>query len=276
MEVYACAFSPSSTDITSACTPLFPSHVTPIPLSSHAPVSPILPAPVEDGTMGFLSVDVAQLEGMDAIAVVVKPGGGSNWVLAEFGDKEKRVQVVEKSTLRALGHLSSIVNSCSKLTFFSLFLELMLGGFKLEAFPSTPNLVSEVWIPALDTSLLTFKLNVFRSECQGECYLLQRTPNRPLTSDLQTRRTELSLHRSYANTRLSSTSPSTTPTCAKHRSTPTHRVPICRHQLRPSPPRARASNFSSIRPAQGMVLERQPIWRWRSRWIYGRRLEDWS
>lgn len=46
--------------------------------------------------------------------------------------------------------------------------DLMLGGFKIESFPSVSSLVSEIWIPALDTSLLTFKLRVYRSECQSE------------------------------------------------------------------------------------------------------------
>lgn len=98
VEVYACATLEDADDLESTCTPLFPSHVSTLPLSPHSPTSPILPAPIEDGTMGFLTVDVAQLEGMGSVVVVVKPG--SSWVLAEFGDREKRVQVVTKSAWR--------------------------------------------------------------------------------------------------------------------------------------------------------------------------------
>lgn len=72
----------------------------------------------------------------------------------------------------------------------------MLGGFKLEAFPSTPSLVSEVWIPALDTSLLTFKLNVFRSECQGKPSSVLLASSRPLTSFVHRRAERSSLRAS--------------------------------------------------------------------------------
>lgn len=51
--------------------------------------------------MSFLSVDVNQMEGMSSILVVVKPVGASgDWVLAEIGDREQRVHVMEKSTMR--------------------------------------------------------------------------------------------------------------------------------------------------------------------------------
>jgi pimeloyl-ACP methyl ester carboxylesterase len=99
IEVYACAISAAGDVETlqgsSSCTPLFPHHVTAIPVSPHGPVSPPLPAPNEDGTMSLVSVDAAQLETVDAIAVIVKTGQA--WVLAEFGDREKRVQLVDKS-----------------------------------------------------------------------------------------------------------------------------------------------------------------------------------
>lgn len=97
-EVYACSVDEGSSNAKSTCTPLFPSHVTAIPLSPHSPTSPILPAPIEDGTMGFLTIDVSQLAQQTTIAVVVKPG--SAWAVAEFSNREKRVHVVEKSALR--------------------------------------------------------------------------------------------------------------------------------------------------------------------------------
>ncbi|KAM0751220.1 PGAP1-domain-containing protein [Meredithblackwellia eburnea MCA 4105] len=142
-EVYSCSSSAKEAgENETECTPLFPGHVTAIPTSPHSDISPILPAPMEDGTMSLLSVSVDQLSGMSSIAVVIKPG--SAWAVAEFGDREKRVHGVSKS---AFG--------------------LMIGGAKLDLSHVNRALVSEVWIPALDTSLLTLKLNVFRGECQN-------------------------------------------------------------------------------------------------------------
>ncbi|KAK4057876.1 GPI inositol deacylase [Microbotryomycetes sp. JL221] len=149
VEVYACGPSGANTQAATSresaeksplCWALFPTHVTPVPVSRHAAVSPILPAPVEDGTMGFVNIDTTQLEDMTSIAIVVKPG--QRWILAEFSDKDKRVETVAKSAW-----------------------QLMLSGYKLPSFPSTPSLVSEIWLPALDSSLLTYKLQVFRSDC---------------------------------------------------------------------------------------------------------------
>lgn len=51
---------------------------------------------------------------------------------------------------------------------------MLLGGYKIESFPTKPSLVSELRIPALDTSLLTLKLKVFRSDCQGRFPLLNQ------------------------------------------------------------------------------------------------------
>ncbi|KAK4055661.1 GPI inositol deacylase [Microbotryomycetes sp. JL201] len=140
VEVYACAEVARDDKAERLCKALFPRQVTPVPVSPHASVSPILPAPVEDGTMGFVSIDTTELGDARSIAVVVKPG--KRWILAEFSDKEKQVHSVTKSAW-----------------------QLMLGGFKLESFPSTSSLVSEIWLPALDSSLLTYKLQVFRSDC---------------------------------------------------------------------------------------------------------------
>ncbi|KAK4702313.1 GPI inositol-deacylase, partial [Phenoliferia sp. Uapishka_3] len=145
-EAYACSIENQNAETTDTCTPLFPSHASSLPLSAHSLISPILPAAIEDGSMGYLTIDVDQLAENTAIAVVAKPGNA--WVVAEFGDREKRVQVVEKSAL-----------------------QLLLGGVKIEAFPARAALVSEIWIPALDTSILTLKLSVFRSECQDSTSL---------------------------------------------------------------------------------------------------------
>ncbi|GAA5938622.1 hypothetical protein JCM1841_004366, partial [Sporobolomyces salmonicolor] len=151
VEVYICTssplpppddhrqFAPSPTD---ACTALYPQHVTLLPSSRHSSVSPVLPAAVEDDFISLVSLDADQLEGRQFIAIVVK-GSGEDWVLAEFGDRDKQVQVVQHGALR-----------------------ISLGGFRLEAFPSTPAMVSELWLPALDNSLLALSLRVYRSNCQ--------------------------------------------------------------------------------------------------------------
>ncbi|BGP23811.1 GPI inositol deacylase [Rhodotorula toruloides] len=126
----------------SSCVALYPRHVATVPSSPHSSVSPILPAPIEHGSISLVSLDAQQLERKESIAVVVKEGG-LPWVLAEFADAEKNVHVVEKGALH-----------------------LLLNGHKLEAFPTSSAMMPEVWLPALDTSLLTLKLRVYRSECQ--------------------------------------------------------------------------------------------------------------
>lgn len=104
--------------------------------------------------------------------------------------------------------------------------------------------------------------------------LTSRAAGSPLLS--QTRRTEHSSRPSFDNTRHFSTNPNTSPTFARRPSTPTPRVPTSHHPLRPSLPPARASSSSSTQPARGTELAHLQIWRWRSRWICGRRWVDWS
>ncbi|GAA5879604.1 hypothetical protein JCM1840_003330, partial [Sporobolomyces johnsonii] len=151
VEVYICSSSPSpqpddhrstAPSPTDVCTALYPQHVTLLPSSPHSSASPVLPAPVEDGFISLVALDADQLEGHQFLTIVVKDGG-EDWVLAEFADRDKQVQVVQHGALR-----------------------LSLGGFKLEAFPSTPAMVSELWLPALDTSLLALSLRVYRSDFQ--------------------------------------------------------------------------------------------------------------
>lgn len=171
VEVYAC--SPNDdldANTEPICTPLFPSHTSVLPLSSHSPYSPILPTAAEDGTLGHLTIDLSQLESKSSIVVLVKSENA--WVLAEYGDKLKRVQVVEKTVARELPAACLVLLSQWLIAQFYA-IELLLGGFRLESFPSSPSLVSELWIPALDTSLLTLKLQVFRSECHGKMTPIQ-------------------------------------------------------------------------------------------------------
>ncbi|KAI5475779.1 glycosylphosphatidylinositol deacylase [Pseudohyphozyma bogoriensis] len=153
VEVWACGDAPGLTkggnddqfglegsEAGGLCTALFPSHSSLLPGSPHGPIRH------DAEPLSFITVDAKQLELEDKtnlVVVVKSEQAESTWVLAEFGDREKRVTVVEKSAF-----------------------QLLLGGYRLEAFPTSPNLVSELWIPALDTSILSLKLRVFRSECQ--------------------------------------------------------------------------------------------------------------
>lgn len=114
VEVYACA--PNAAAAGGAiCTALFPSHASSLPQSPHSPTSPILPLPVEDGMLGHVAFDVAALGQKDTIVVLVKPG--TQWALAEFGDKITRVQVVDKSIPRRCSETAglrlTLAQSCS-------------------------------------------------------------------------------------------------------------------------------------------------------------------
>ncbi|GAA5841295.1 hypothetical protein JCM9279_000607 [Rhodotorula babjevae] len=142
VEVWACGASEGAAD-GKVCRPLYPQHVATLPASPHSDVSPVLPAPIEEGRMSLVALEAEQLDGFDEIAVIVKDGARADWVVAEFADRDKRVHVVEKGPL-----------------------QLLLGGYKLEAVPSSPAMLTELWLPALDSSLLTLKLRVYRSECQ--------------------------------------------------------------------------------------------------------------
>ncbi|KPV77424.1 uncharacterized protein RHOBADRAFT_51279 [Rhodotorula graminis WP1] len=141
VEVWAC--NARDEEGGKVCRSLYPQHVATLPASPHSSVSPVLPAPIEDGRMNLVALEAEQLEGVDDIAIVVKDGARADWVVAEFADRDKRVHVVGKGPL-----------------------QLLLGGHKLEAVPSSPAMLTELWLPALDSSLLTLKLRVYRSECQ--------------------------------------------------------------------------------------------------------------
>jgi glycosylphosphatidylinositol deacylase len=95
VEVYACHVSDPTR---SGCSPLFPSHASDLPLSLRADTSPLIPAAIEEGVMGFVGIDVSQLGGMDSVVVVVKPG--MEWLVAEFDDKTTRLVVVNKTATR--------------------------------------------------------------------------------------------------------------------------------------------------------------------------------
>jgi glycosylphosphatidylinositol deacylase len=104
VEVYACSPNDAEdADSSPVCAPLFPSHASMLPLSSHAQYSPILPTPTEDGTLGHLTIDISRLQSKTSVVVIVK--SETDWVLAEYGDRVKRVQVVEKTVLREIIYL---------------------------------------------------------------------------------------------------------------------------------------------------------------------------
>ena len=113
VEVYACAASSEPDLEEGLCTALLPSHVSNLPISPHSSVSPVLPAPIEEGVLGLVAFDVAEIIGRQSVVVVVKPGSG--WIVAEFGDKVHRVHTVEKSVIRTHTSLASSVCAHSRL-----------------------------------------------------------------------------------------------------------------------------------------------------------------
>lgn len=45
--------------------------------------------------------------------------------------------------------------------------ELFFDGIRIEAFPDQPSLMSKLWIPAIDSSLIAYKMHVRRVGCEG-------------------------------------------------------------------------------------------------------------
>ncbi|GAA5986663.1 hypothetical protein JCM10908_003849 [Rhodotorula pacifica] len=144
VEVWICNNALGSEDepAPGSCSMVHAQHTTLLPSSPHSSVSPILPAPVEDGAMSYVRLETGDLEDKSAVVVIVKDRT-TDWVLAEFADTVQQTHKIEHGALH-----------------------LLLNGAKIAAFPSTPSLVSEIWLPALDTSLLALKLHVYRSACQ--------------------------------------------------------------------------------------------------------------
>ncbi|GAA5902278.1 hypothetical protein JCM6882_000490 [Rhodosporidiobolus microsporus] len=221
VEVYACAWTPSSassasssdfaldSDPTSAadlerrqyssssssssnggfsdplasCVVLPSSLTTSLSSSPHAPRSPVLPAPIAalgeeelDGERLVLvevGAEDAWLEGMRAVVVVVKEdgeGGGKTWAVAEWAERERRERVVEKGAFQLL------------LSPFKLSLPLSAsssssGKDSSSSTTSPAALVSDVYVPALATSLLTMRARVWREGCHD-------SPNKSLFAPL--------------------------------------------------------------------------------------------
>ncbi|GAA6012060.1 hypothetical protein JCM10207_005114 [Rhodosporidiobolus poonsookiae] len=146
------------------CTPLFPHLVTRLPGSPHSSVSPLLPAPIDDeqsgtGGLSFLELEAEDeaLRGARAVVVVVK--GEEEWVVAEWADREKRARVVEKGPLQLLLSPAKIA------------LPSFASSSGTNSLTSPAALVSEVWVPALDTSLLTLRAKVWRGTCHDSTSL---------------------------------------------------------------------------------------------------------
>ncbi|GAA6061257.1 hypothetical protein JCM10212_000698 [Sporobolomyces blumeae] len=146
VQVYGCTSSPSrlENDLANAsCRTLFPRHVTVLPGSPHGPVSPVLPASVGADSMSLVTLDAADLVEYEHVVVNVKKREGQ-WHVAEFADREAGIHVVERGALH-----------------------LLLFGYKIDSFPFAASaLSSEIWLPALDTSLLVLRMKVQRSKCQ--------------------------------------------------------------------------------------------------------------
>lgn len=81
------------------CALLSPQHVSQLPSSPHSSVSPVLPAPIEYGSMSYASLDAKALQDLTAVVVIVKDGR-SDWVLAEFADLARRETKINHGALR--------------------------------------------------------------------------------------------------------------------------------------------------------------------------------
>ncbi|GAA6041869.1 hypothetical protein JCM8097_004517 [Rhodosporidiobolus ruineniae] len=152
------------------CLPLFPSHLTRLPSSPHSTVSPILPAQITTDGAGLALVEVEAedkaLKGMKAVVVVVKRDDGERdeegpWVVAEWAEKDRRTRVVDKGAfeLLFLPYKTSIPFLPSS------------SAAKDASTTSSAALVSELWVPALDTSLLTLRARVWRGACHDSTSL---------------------------------------------------------------------------------------------------------
>lgn len=81
------------------CRRLARQHITELPSSPHSSVSPVLPAPIEYGSMSYVVLDEVDLQGLTDVVVMVKDGR-SDWVVAEFADVEKTRYKLDHGALR--------------------------------------------------------------------------------------------------------------------------------------------------------------------------------
>ncbi|GAA5865488.1 hypothetical protein JCM3774_005656 [Rhodotorula dairenensis] len=149
VEVWICknALGFEDEPASGACSMVHAQHTTLLPASPHSRVSPVLPAPVEEGAISSVRLEAADFVDKSALVVIVKDHT-ADWTIAEFSDSVQQTHKIEHGALH-----------------------LLLNGAKIAAFPSSPSLVSEIWLPALDTSLLALKLHVYRSRCQEDSAL---------------------------------------------------------------------------------------------------------
>ncbi|GAA5955116.1 hypothetical protein JCM3765_003199 [Sporobolomyces pararoseus] len=145
VRVFACTNTESAQQDTASisCLPISSDHLTFLPASPHSSLSPILPASVGDETMKLVTLDSQDLADIDHIVVATQISS-EDWLLAEVVDETEQVQIVNQGPLA-----------------------LLINGFqgKISLKPDS-SLISEVQLPALDTSLLTLKLQVNRNTCQ--------------------------------------------------------------------------------------------------------------
>ncbi|GAA5823698.1 hypothetical protein JCM11251_000730 [Rhodosporidiobolus azoricus] len=216
VEVYACAWTPSSSPSTSGDFPLngagatpsdsdleldldrrqspslgfsdphascisLPVHLsTPLPPSPHTPTSPVLPAPIaahgeDPATEGMTLVEVGAeqewLEERRGIVVLVRDekeradreGEKGVWVVAEWAERERREMVADKGPFQLL--LSPYKFS---LPFFAATPTGRKDSARSSRSPAA--LISDVYLPALETSLLTLRARVWRGGCHDSAF----------------------------------------------------------------------------------------------------------
>jgi glycosylphosphatidylinositol deacylase len=75
-------------------------HTTLLPSSPHSSVTPILPAPVEEGAISSVRLEAGDFDDKSALVVIVKDCT-TDWVLAEFSDAAQQTHKIEHGALRS-------------------------------------------------------------------------------------------------------------------------------------------------------------------------------
>ncbi|GAA5855735.1 hypothetical protein JCM8547_001663 [Rhodosporidiobolus lusitaniae] len=189
VEVYACTAISSSSSLHSGdeddeaassraetmedepdCIPLATGRTTRLPASPHSDVSPVLPVQITDEGEGMSLLEIeaedAALKAMKVVVVLVKrekAEGRGVWVVVEWAEKERRRKVVDE------GHFHLLFSPYKvSLPVASLSSAATSTG---ESRTSPAALISELWVPALDTSLLTLRARVWRGSCHDSTAL---------------------------------------------------------------------------------------------------------
>jgi glycosylphosphatidylinositol deacylase len=102
VEVWICKNALGSEDepASGACSMVHAQHTTLLPSSPHSSVTPILPAPVEEGAISSVRLEAGDFDDKSALVVIVKDCT-TDWVLAEFSDAAQQTHKIEHGALRS-------------------------------------------------------------------------------------------------------------------------------------------------------------------------------